>query len=132
MKTTASTEEVSSHPGEKGRWEHKKASEHPLCQRKTEGGLKNGLATLWRGKRIAKKAHAGRGQETQWEISIGMTCPFGGWRNDSPPPRAICALRISVRTESNTPLKNKALDDIINGFQLIDDYAVTRNAEYAF
>jgi hypothetical protein len=27
-----------------------------------------GLATLWRGKRITKKAHAGRGQETKWEI----------------------------------------------------------------
>ena len=31
--------------------------------RRTEGGLDKGLANLWSGKKIAKKAHAGRGQE---------------------------------------------------------------------
>src|ERR1035438_3504253 len=28
------------------------------------------FANLWKGKRITKKAHAGRGQETKWEIPI--------------------------------------------------------------
>jgi hypothetical protein len=36
---------------------------------KTGDGLGKRLANLWRGKRIAKKAHAGRGQEIKWEIS---------------------------------------------------------------
>jgi hypothetical protein len=36
--------------------------------RKTGGGLEKGLANLWSRKRIAKKAYAGRGQETKWEI----------------------------------------------------------------
>jgi hypothetical protein len=40
----------------------------PLCQRKTEGGLKNGLANPWKSKNVTKKTHAGRGQETKWEI----------------------------------------------------------------
>ncbi|MGO8926831.1 MAG: hypothetical protein ACLQU3_08075 [Limisphaerales bacterium] len=69
MRTTETTEEVSSHPGEKKAWEHKKGSEHPLCQRKTEGGLETWLANLWSRKKIKKKAHAGRGQETKWEMS---------------------------------------------------------------
>jgi hypothetical protein len=54
---------------EKGRWESKKASKHPLCQRKIEDGLQKGLANLWRGKKITKKAHAGRGQDTKWEMA---------------------------------------------------------------
>jgi hypothetical protein len=29
----------------------------------------NGLASLWRRRRIAKKAHSGRGQESKWEMS---------------------------------------------------------------
>jgi hypothetical protein len=41
----------------------------PLCQRKTEGGLRTWLANLWSRKKIKKKAHAGRGQETEWEMS---------------------------------------------------------------
>jgi len=56
-------------PEEKGRWEHEKASEHPTCQRKTEGGLEKGLANLWSRKKITKKAHAGRGHEIKWEMS---------------------------------------------------------------
>jgi hypothetical protein len=30
---------------------------------------KEGLAKRWSGRKIGKKAHAGRGQETQWEMS---------------------------------------------------------------
>jgi len=41
-----------------------------LCQRKTEGGPGKGLANLWSRKRITKKACAGRGQETKWEMSV--------------------------------------------------------------
>jgi len=40
--------------------------ERPWAGRK---GWKKKLANLWRGKRIRKKAHAGRGQETKWELS---------------------------------------------------------------
>jgi hypothetical protein len=29
----------------------------------------NGFANLWSGNKITKKAHAGRGQETIWEMS---------------------------------------------------------------
>jgi hypothetical protein len=54
---------------EKRALEPKKASEHPLCQRKTEGGLEYRLANPWSRKKVTKKAHAGRGQETKWEIS---------------------------------------------------------------
>jgi hypothetical protein len=32
--------------------------------------LKKRLATLWSRKKITKKAHAGRGHETKWEMSI--------------------------------------------------------------
>jgi hypothetical protein len=52
--------------------EPKRATKHRRCQRKTENGLENGLASLWRRKRITKKALAGRGQEIKWEISINF------------------------------------------------------------
>jgi hypothetical protein len=59
--------------------EPKKASEHLLCQRKTEVVLENGLANLWSRKKIRKEAHAGRGQETKWEIpDYFMTIPRKG------------------------------------------------------
>ena len=45
-------------------------NEAPPLPEKTEGGLEKGLANLWSRKKITKKAHAGRGQETKWEISI--------------------------------------------------------------
>jgi hypothetical protein len=41
----------------------------PCARERPRGGLENGLAKLWRRKKITKKAHAGRGQETKWEIS---------------------------------------------------------------
>jgi hypothetical protein len=68
MGTSETTEEVSSYPGENGRWEPKKASKHPLCQRKTGTDWKKVLANRWNRKRIAKKAYAGRGLATIWEI----------------------------------------------------------------
>jgi hypothetical protein len=42
------------------------------AERKTGGGLEKGLANLWSRKRITKKAHAGRGQETKWEMSAKL------------------------------------------------------------
>jgi hypothetical protein len=39
-------------------------------QRKAEGGLEKGLATLWSRKKNTKKAHAGRGPEAKWEIPM--------------------------------------------------------------
>jgi hypothetical protein len=68
VKTAETTEAVSSHPGETGHWSPKRHRNSPLCQRKTEGGLEKWLASLWTRKKIRKKAHAGRGQETKWEI----------------------------------------------------------------
>jgi hypothetical protein len=47
------------------------AAIEPPCQRKTEGGLEKGLANLWsekKMKKITKKAYAGRGHESKWEI----------------------------------------------------------------
>jgi len=44
----------------------------PLCQRKTGDGLEKDLANLWSGKKITKKAHAGRGLETIWEMSVNV------------------------------------------------------------
>jgi hypothetical protein len=44
------------------------STKRALCPRKTEGGLEKDLANLWSRKKITKKAHAGRGQETKWEI----------------------------------------------------------------
>jgi hypothetical protein len=49
------------------------ATKRPLCLRKTEGGPEKGLVNLWSRKKIAKKAHAGRGQETKWEIPVQFT-----------------------------------------------------------
>jgi hypothetical protein len=45
-----------------------KGIETALCQRITGTDWKKVLANRWNRKRIAKKAHAGRGQETIWEI----------------------------------------------------------------
>jgi hypothetical protein len=70
MKTMESTEEVSSHRVEKRVKRHKSQRSATLCQRKTGGELKKRLADPWSGKRITKKAHVGRGQETKWEIPV--------------------------------------------------------------
>jgi hypothetical protein len=41
----------------------------PAPDKRTKVGQGKGLATLWRRTRIAKKAHAGQGPETKWEMS---------------------------------------------------------------
>jgi hypothetical protein len=50
------------------------ATKHPLCRKKMKADWKNGLAKLRSASRIAKKSHAGRGQESKWEIPINMGC----------------------------------------------------------
>jgi hypothetical protein len=45
-------------------------NETPLFQRITGADLKKVLANLWSRQRLTKKSHAGRGQETKWEISV--------------------------------------------------------------
>jgi hypothetical protein len=45
------------------------STKRSLYLRKAEGGLEKGLANRWSRKRITKKAHAGRGKESRWEIS---------------------------------------------------------------
>jgi hypothetical protein len=52
----------------------------PLCRRKTESGLENGLANLWKRKNITKKPHACRGQETKWEIPVETNARLEGRR----------------------------------------------------
>ena len=42
------------------------------CQRITGTNWKKTLANQWNRKKITKKAHAGRGQETKWEIPFYM------------------------------------------------------------
>jgi hypothetical protein len=37
---------------------------------KTECGMGKRLANLWGRSRVKQKAHAGRGQESKWEINI--------------------------------------------------------------
>jgi hypothetical protein len=32
--------------------------------------MKKNLALHWRGEKITKKAHTGRGQETKWEVKL--------------------------------------------------------------
>jgi hypothetical protein len=42
------------------------SNERSFCQ-KNRGGLQKWLANLWSRKKITKKVHAGRGQQTKWE-----------------------------------------------------------------
>jgi len=51
-------------------WGPKMASKHLPRRKKTTGGLENGLANPWKRKNITKKAHADRGLETIWEMSV--------------------------------------------------------------
>jgi hypothetical protein len=84
VKTPATTEEVSSHPGEKGHWIKKWHRNTLLCHKETENGLEKGLANLWsrmKMSKITKKAHAGHGQETIWEMSVLMCSP--AWLSSS-------------------------------------------------
>jgi hypothetical protein len=56
----------------------KSGIETALCQKTTETDWKKVLATRCNRKRITKKAHAGRGQETIWEMSVEGG-QGGGW-----------------------------------------------------
>jgi hypothetical protein len=47
----------------------KKGIETAPCQKINGTDWKKGLANRWNSKRITKKAHAGRGLETKWEMS---------------------------------------------------------------
>ena len=75
IKTTATTEEVSSHPGENGHWRQKWRPEHPLAPGKKPMADWKILANRWSRRKIKKDAHAGRGQEAKWEIpaKIGLS-----------------------------------------------------------
>jgi hypothetical protein len=68
MKTMETTEEVSLHPGENGLASQKKLRNSPV-PKNNRNDWKKVLANRWNRKRITKKAHAGRGQETIWEMS---------------------------------------------------------------
>jgi hypothetical protein len=68
MKTTETTEAMSSHPGET-RLASQKSIETPPVPKKNQRRTEKGLANLWSREKITKKARAGRGQETKWEMS---------------------------------------------------------------
>jgi hypothetical protein len=69
MKTMAITEEVSLHSDGKACWRSQTAPAIPRNRKNRAWKLKNGLANLWSRKKIKKKAYAGRGPETIWEMS---------------------------------------------------------------
>jgi hypothetical protein len=56
-------------------WGPKMASKHLPRRKKTTGGLENGLENPWKRKNITKKAHADRGLETIWEMSVYIQFP---------------------------------------------------------
>ena len=73
MKTTATTEAVSSRGTEKRVEGFKSQRNDPRAREKLRGGLENRLANLWSRKkmnRITKKAHTGRGHGSKWEIPV--------------------------------------------------------------
>gem|GEM_PF-1331736 len=70
------------------------ATKRPLCQRKTGDGLEKDLANLWSRKKITKKAHAGRGLETIWEMSVYMV-----------QGRNKFGFRFSVRSSRESPMR---------------------------
>jgi NADH:ubiquinone oxidoreductase subunit len=55
MKTIKTTEEMSSHPGEKRAWEHKRASEHAFAREKPKTDWKNGLQICGEGTKSRKR-----------------------------------------------------------------------------
>jgi len=59
--------------GRKGRWEHKKASEHSLCQRKAEAGLEKGLATCCEGRESRKRPTLVVGQKPNGKSRLNKT-----------------------------------------------------------
>ena len=70
------------------------ATKRPLCQRKTGDRLEKDLANLWSRKKITKKAHAGRGLETIWEMSVYMV-----------QGRNKYGFRFSVRSSRESPMR---------------------------
>jgi len=72
MKPTVAAEEVSSHGVEKCAERHKCQRRAPFGREKPRADWKKGLANLRRRKIIGKKLHAGRGQETKWEIPTSL------------------------------------------------------------
>src|SRR5277367_4034342 len=66
------------------------STQRPLCQRKTHEGLENGLANLWSRQKISKitkKAYAGRGHESKWEIPVYMSTRSKQWQQAPCPTR---------------------------------------------
>jgi hypothetical protein len=70
MKTMETTEEVSSHPGEKGHCIQKWRRNTSRAGKKPGAGWKNDLQIRGAGRKSRKTTHAGCGQETIWEIPI--------------------------------------------------------------
>jgi hypothetical protein len=61
---------VSSHVVEKRVKWRKSQLNAPCAREKSRADWKKGLANLWSSKKITKKAHAGRKQETKWEMLV--------------------------------------------------------------
>ena len=56
--------------GCKSVWKRANRSEAPPVPEKNRGSDEKKLALHRHGEKITKKAHAGRGQETKWEIPV--------------------------------------------------------------
>src|ERR1700691_1213633 len=75
MKTRETTEEVSSHGVEKRAERHKSERSAPFATEnrgRIGKKIEKRLANLWGRNKITKKAHAGRGHEIKWEMSVNM------------------------------------------------------------
>jgi hypothetical protein len=70
MKTMETTEEVPSDGMEKRVERRKWRQIAPCAREKPMADWEKALANPWSRKKITKKSHAGRGQETIWEIPI--------------------------------------------------------------
>ena len=69
VNTDTVPEEVSLHGVEKSAERHKSQRSPLFAREEPRADWKKGLAYRCRGRRIIKQAHAGRRQETKWEIS---------------------------------------------------------------
>src|SRR5208282_97490 len=89
------------------------STQRPLCQRKTHEGLENGLANLWSRQKISKitkKAYAGRGHDSKWEIP-----DEDNQRQDSSEALARSA-KARIRVSSIYRLKRRTLYPLLCSF----------------
>jgi hypothetical protein len=77
MKTMETTDEVSSHPGGKGAWEDRRASEHPLAREKSRPDWENGLQICVEGTKSRKRLTPVVGKKSNGKSRIKF--PIRSW-----------------------------------------------------